>query len=53
MIIRDAVESDLPEIVSIYNAPIPGRLATADTEPAAVSGRRAWFGDSRVGKCEY
>ncbi len=33
MIIRDAVESDLPGILSIYNAAIPGRLATADTEP--------------------
>ncbi len=44
MIIRDAVESDLPAIVAIYNAAIPGRLATADTEPIAVSSRHAWFG---------
>ena len=27
MIIRDAVEADLPAIVEIYNAAIPGRLA--------------------------
>jgi phosphinothricin acetyltransferase len=45
MIIRDAVESDLLEIVSIYNAAIPGRLATGDTEPIPVSSRRAWFAE--------
>jgi phosphinothricin acetyltransferase len=43
MIIRDAVQSDLPAIVAIYNAAIPGRLATADTEPIAVSSRQEWF----------
>jgi L-amino acid N-acyltransferase YncA len=41
--IRDARESDLDAIVAIYNASIPGRLATADTEPVAVDSRRAWF----------
>lgn len=41
--IRDARESDLAAIVNIYNAAIPGRLATADTEPIAVESRRAWF----------
>ena len=41
--IRDASESDLPSIVAIYNAAIPGRLATADTEPVSVESRRAWF----------
>jgi len=39
MVIRDAVERDLPEIVDIYNAAIPGRLATADTEPVTVETR--------------
>ena len=43
--IRDARESDLDEIVRIYNAAIPGRLATADTEPVSVEARRAWFRD--------
>jgi L-amino acid N-acyltransferase YncA len=43
MIIRDGTEADLPAIVDIYNAAIPGRLATADTEPVSVSSRRAWF----------
>ena len=41
--IRDAVAEDLPSIVAIYNAAIPGRLATADTEPVSLESRRAWF----------
>jgi len=41
--IREAVLSDLPAIVSIYNDAIPGRLATADTTPVSVDSRRAWF----------
>jgi phosphinothricin acetyltransferase len=45
MVIRDAREGDLPAIVDIYNAAIPGRLATADTEPVSVPSRRAWFGE--------
>ena len=43
--IRDAREYDLDSIVGIYNAAIPGRLATADTEPVSVESRRAWFRD--------
>ena len=43
--IRDARESDLSSIVRIYNAAIPGRLATADTEPVSVESRRAWWGE--------
>ena len=45
MVIRDALERDLPEIVDIYNVAIPGRLATADTEPVTVESRRAWFAE--------
>lgn len=41
--IRDATGSDLPAIVAIYNASIPGRLATADTAPVTVEDRRKWF----------
>jgi phosphinothricin acetyltransferase len=41
--IRDARDADLDAIVRIYNAAIPGRLATADTEPISVESRRAWF----------
>jgi phosphinothricin acetyltransferase len=43
MTIRDATEADLPAIVEIYNASIPGRMATADTEPVSVESRRGWF----------
>ena len=41
--IRDATEIDLPAIVAIYNATIPGRMATADTQPVTVVSRRDWF----------
>jgi len=41
--IRHAHEADLAAIVAIYNAAIPGRLATADTEPVGVAERREWF----------
>jgi len=41
--IRLAVAGDLPRVVAIYNASIPGRLATADTEPVTVEQRRPWF----------
>jgi L-amino acid N-acyltransferase YncA len=45
MTIRDASATDLPAIVEIYNAAIPGRLATADTEPVSIESRRAWFSE--------
>jgi L-amino acid N-acyltransferase YncA len=40
---RDAVISDLPLIVEIYNSTVAGRLVTADTEPVSVASREAWF----------
>ncbi len=43
MNIRHAEPGDLPRIVAIYNTAIPGRMATADLEPATVESRRAWF----------
>jgi phosphinothricin acetyltransferase len=43
MTIRDAVSADLATIVAIYNAAIPGGLATADTSPVTPQGRRPWF----------
>jgi len=43
MNLRDATEADLPAIVEIYNATIPGRMVTADTEPVSVESRLAWF----------
>lgn len=43
--IRDARDADLEAIVGIYNAAIPGRLATADLEPVTVESRRGWMRD--------
>ena len=43
MPLRFAQAADLPRIVAIYNAAIPGRMATADTEPVTVAMREAWF----------
>ena len=45
MRIRDATAADLPHIVEIYNAAIPQRRATADTEPITVASRIAWLHD--------
>ena len=43
MTIRDAAHADLATIVAIYNAAIPGGLATADTSPVTPTNRRTWF----------
>jgi phosphinothricin acetyltransferase len=43
MIIRDAVEADLPAIVEIYNAAIRGRISTAQLDPVSVEERQPWF----------
>lgn len=41
--LRMARAADLPSIVDIYNASIPGRLATADLEPVTLDSRKTWF----------
>jgi L-amino acid N-acyltransferase YncA len=41
--LRPATAADLPAIVEIYNATIPGRMVTADTEPVTVASREPWF----------
>jgi L-amino acid N-acyltransferase YncA len=43
MIIRDAVEADLPAIVEIYNATVPTRMVTAELQPTTVEARLPWF----------
>lgn len=43
MTIRAAVEADLQAIVEIYNAAIPGRMATADLDPVSSHSRLGWF----------
>ncbi|MEP7329009.1 MAG: N-acetyltransferase family protein [Betaproteobacteria bacterium] len=45
MSIRVAQPADLPAIVAIYNASIPGRMATADTSPVTVADRADWFAE--------
>ena len=40
---RPATRGDLPQIVEIYNATIPSRMVTADTEPVSVESRVPWF----------
>jgi L-amino acid N-acyltransferase YncA len=41
--IRDALESDLPAIIDIYNATVPTRMVTAELEPTTVPARLPWF----------
>lgn len=43
MYIRNALATDLPAIVDIYNQSIPDRRATADTEPVTVASRLDWY----------
>jgi len=43
MIIRDALEADLPAIVEIYNEAIRGRISTAQLDEVSVDERRPWF----------
>ena len=40
---RNATRTDLAQIVEIYNATIPSRMVTADTEPVSVESRVRWF----------
>jgi phosphinothricin acetyltransferase len=42
---RLATPYDLARIVDIYNATIPSRRVTADTEPVSVESRVTWFED--------
>ncbi|HEU4555644.1 MAG TPA: GNAT family N-acetyltransferase [Chitinophaga sp.] len=40
---RNALLSDLPVIVDIYNTTIPSRMVTADVDPVTVESRVPWF----------
>lgn len=46
---RQATRDDLARIVEIYNATVPSRQVTADTEPVSVASRVKWFEDHRPG----
>src|SRR5215831_3009520 len=43
IVLRDAIEADLPAIVEIHNAAIATRISTAQLEPVTVEDRREWF----------
>ena len=43
MQVRYAQEGDLERIVEIYNATVPSRMVTADSEAVSVESRSAWF----------
>ena len=45
MLVRDAVASDLPGIVAIYNSTVALRTVTADVDPVTVQSREAWFAE--------
>jgi len=47
---KDASIEDLPIIVDIYNATVPGRMVTADTEPVSVNDRLDWFNEHNPSK---
>ena len=43
IVLRDAIEADLPAIVEIHNAAIASGISTARLEPVTVKERRQWF----------
>jgi len=43
LVYRDALLTDLPAIVSIYNSTIASRMVTADTTEVTVAGKKNWF----------
>lgn len=45
MTIRDALFSDLPAIVEIYNSTISSAMVTADLKPVSVASKEQWFAD--------
>jgi phosphinothricin acetyltransferase len=49
MLVRDAIENDLPAIVDIYNSTVPSMMVTADTSPVSVKDRMTWFHDHKRG----
>jgi phosphinothricin acetyltransferase len=53
MIIRDAVEADLPAIIEIYNATVPSRTVTAELEPTSVEARLPWFREHSPGQYPF
>lgn len=42
-IIRQALASDLPRLLEIYNEEVEHGTATFDTKPLSLEDRRVWF----------
>jgi L-amino acid N-acyltransferase YncA len=53
LVIRDAVEADLPAIIEIYNATVPTRMVTAELEPTTVEARLSWFREHSPGEYPF
>ncbi|MFC9996005.1 GNAT family N-acetyltransferase [Nocardia sp. NPDC127526] len=51
MLVRDARENDLPEILAIHNNAIAETTAIWDTELADLAERRAWFEARHAAGC--
>lgn len=49
MIIRPAIEADLPAVLAIYNHAVLHTVATADYEPQTLAQREAWFSEHEQG----
>ncbi|MGF2412688.1 N-acetyltransferase family protein [Ferruginibacter sp.] len=47
---RDAIQTDLPVIVDIYNSTVAGRMVTADTALVAVESKQEWFDEHSTNK---
>ncbi len=43
IVVRQAIERDLQQIVAIYNVAVATRIATAQLEPVTVESRRHWL----------
>ena len=53
MTIRDALATDLPAIVDIYNAAIATRTATAQLEPITLARRKDWLSEHSPGQYPF
>jgi L-amino acid N-acyltransferase len=47
MLIRDAIEGDLPSILAIYNEVIASSTAIYADDPVSLDNRAAWFGQQK------
>ncbi|MGH3657577.1 MAG: GNAT family N-acetyltransferase [Micromonosporaceae bacterium] len=51
VVVRSAVDSDLPAVTDLYNHYVAATTSTFDLEPVSVEARRDWFGHySPVGR---